>query len=63
MQEGVIISFQDDLDEDDLLAELEEMEQEELDKELMGVGNDPVPDLDLPTPGTSLPGMIFVQKT
>ena len=38
------------------------MEQEELDKELMGVGNDPVPDLDLPTPGTSLPGMISVQK-
>merc|ERR1712227_238609 len=49
------MGMQDDLDEDDLLAELEEMEQEELDKELMGVGNDPVPDLDLPTPGTSLP--------
>ena len=62
MKEGVTIDFQDDLDEDDLLAELEEMEQEELDKELMGVGNDPVPDLDLPTPGTSLPGMISVRK-
>lgn len=62
MQEGVIISFQDDLDEDDLLAELEEMEQEELDKELMGVGNDPVPDLDLPTPGTSLPGINCPKK-
>ena len=40
------------------MAELEEMEQEELDAELLGVGSDPVPDLDLPTPGTSLPGKI-----
>ena len=38
------------------------MEQEELDKELMGVGNDPVPDLDLPTPGTSLPGINCPKK-
>ena len=35
------------------------MEQEELDARLVGVGNDPVPDLDLPTPGTSLPGTFF----
>jgi len=49
------MGMQDDIDEDDLLAELEEMEQEELDAELLGVGSDPVPDLDLPTPGTSLP--------
>ena len=32
------------------------MEQEELDKELVGIGSQPVPDLDLPTPGTSIPG-------
>jgi len=50
------MGFQDDVDEDDLLAELEEMEQEELDKELVGIGSQPVPDLDLPTPGTSIPG-------
>merc|ERR1712212_1307328 len=42
------MGFQEDVDEDDLLAELEEMEQEELNKELIGVGNEPVPDLDLP---------------
>lgn len=49
------MGFQDDVDEDDLLAELEEMEQEELDKELVGIGSQPVPDLDLPAPGTSIP--------
>ena len=35
------------------------MEQEELDAQLVGVGSDPVPDLDLPTPGTSLPGTFW----
>ena len=33
------------------------MEQEELDKELVGIGSQPVPDLDLPAPGTSIPGI------
>merc|ERR1712227_864824 len=52
----------DDVDEDDLLAELEEMEQEELDKELVGIGSQPVPDLDLPTPGTSIPAQPAKQQ-
>ena len=56
----MFFSFQDDVDEDDLLAELEEMEQEELDKELVGIGSQPVPDLDLPTPGTSIPGTFSI---
>merc|ERR1711970_1585141 len=56
------MGMQDDIDEDDLLAELEEMEQEELDAELLGVGSDPVPDLDLPTPGTSLPAALAKKK-
>ena len=38
------------------------MEQEELDKELVGIGSQPVPDLDLPAPGTSIPG-IFSKST
>ncbi|XP_013929431.1 PREDICTED: charged multivesicular body protein 4a [Thamnophis sirtalis] len=32
------VGFGDDVDEDELLAELEEMEQEDLDKELLNVG-------------------------
>jgi len=56
------MGFQDDVDEDDLLAELEEMEQEELDKELVGIGSQPVPDLDLPTPGTSIPAQPAKQQ-
>lgn len=45
--------FGDDLDEDDLLAELEELEQEELDNTLLEVG---VGDVSLPSvPSTSLP--------
>merc|ERR1712235_46224 len=56
------IGFQDDVDEDDLLAELEEMEQEELDKELVGIGSQPVPDLDLPAPGTSIPAQPAKQQ-
>ena len=39
------------------------MEQEELDKELVGIGSQPVPDLDLPTPGTSIPGTFSKRMT
>ena len=39
------------------------MEQEELDKELVGIGSQPVPDLDLPTPGTSIPGIFSKRMT
>lgn len=38
------VGFGDDVDEDELLAELEEMEQEDLDKELLNVG-EPTPEL------------------
>jgi hypothetical protein len=38
------------------------MEQEELDKELVGIGSQPVPDLDLPTPGTSIPAQPAKQQ-
>jgi len=48
------MGFQDDVDEDDLLAELEEMEQEELDKELLEVTPaEPLPSL--PTPSSQVP--------
>merc|ERR1712142_213089 len=48
------MGFQDDVDEDDLLAELEEMEQEELDKELLDVTPaEPLPSL--PTPSSQIP--------
>jgi len=48
------MGFQDDVDEDDLLAELEEMEQEELDKELLEVTPaEPLPSL--PTPSSQIP--------
>lgn len=46
------VAFGSDVDEDELLKELEEIEQEELDKELLGV---PSPDLDLPEPPTGVP--------
>lgn len=39
------VAFGLDMDDDDLMKELEELEQEELDKELLGVGE----------PSTSLP--------
>ena len=46
--------MKDDVDEDDLLAELEEMEQEELDKELLEVTPaEPLPSL--PTPSSQIP--------
>lgn len=38
------VAFGQDVDEDDLLKELEELEQEELDKELLGVAT-PTPEL------------------
>jgi len=51
------IGFGNDVDEDDLLAELDELEQEELDKNLLQVS---VPGLDdLPSiPSTSLPAQV-----
>ncbi|VVC41999.1 Snf7 family [Cinara cedri] len=42
------VAFGTDVDEDELQKELEELEQEELDKELLNTGNTPV--TDLPTP-------------
>ena len=47
------VAFGQDVDEDDLLAELEELEQEELDKELLNVEG--VPDAALPDVPTSEP--------
>merc|ERR1712113_1339186 len=53
------MGFQDDIDEDDLLAELEEMEQEELDNELIGMNNPTtlpdIPAASLPTPAAAVP--------
>jgi len=46
------LAFETDVDEDELLRELEEMEQEELDKDLLGVPNVGV---DLPSPPTTVP--------
>ncbi|XP_006012406.1 charged multivesicular body protein 4b [Latimeria chalumnae] len=49
------VGFGDDVDEDELLAELEEMEQEDLEKELLRVGDEApaelptVPNVQLPT--------------
>ncbi|XP_061429222.1 charged multivesicular body protein 4b-like [Lethenteron reissneri] len=45
------MGMSDDYDEDELMAELEEMEQEELDKELLTVGDDELPSV----PSQSLP--------
>ncbi|XP_076012851.1 charged multivesicular body protein 4b [Genypterus blacodes] len=48
------IGFGEEYDEDDLLAELEELEQEELDKDLLEIGGSQ--DVPLPSvPSTSLP--------
>lgn len=48
----VQVGYGADIDEDDLLAELEELEQEDLDKELLDVGVAPsLPDV----PTASLP--------
>lgn len=48
------VGFGQDADEDDLLAELEELEQEELDKRLLDVGPSPVMD-ELPSVPTAEP--------
>ncbi|XP_057673917.1 charged multivesicular body protein 4b isoform X2 [Corythoichthys intestinalis] len=54
------VGFGEDLDEDELLAELEELEQEELDKNLLDVGAENVP---LPNvPSTSLPSRPAAKK-
>ncbi|XP_061428165.1 charged multivesicular body protein 4b-like isoform X1 [Lethenteron reissneri] len=45
------VGFGDDMDEDELMAELEELEQEELDKELLAVGGSQLPSV----PTASLP--------
>ncbi|XP_071401225.1 charged multivesicular body protein 4b-like, partial [Centroberyx affinis] len=48
------VGFGEDFDEDELMAELEELEQEELDKNLLEVGD--TEDVPLPSvPSTSLP--------
>ncbi|XP_066486518.1 transmembrane 9 superfamily member 1 [Tiliqua scincoides] len=49
------VGFGDDVDEDELLAELEEMEQEDLDKELLNVG-EPTPELPS-VPASRLPSV------
>nr|XP_060638877.1 transmembrane 9 superfamily member 1 [Anolis sagrei ordinatus] len=49
------VGFGDDVDEDELLAELEEMEQEDLDKELLNVG-EPTPELPS-VPASRLPAV------
>lgn len=46
-----------DADEDDLLAELEELEQEGLDEQLLDVGNEPVSNISLPTIPTHTPAV------
>merc|ERR1712141_523489 len=53
------MGFQDDIDEDDLLAELEDMEQEELDNELIGM-NQPTTLPDIPAASLPTPGMILI---
>ncbi|KAM8757714.1 charged multivesicular body protein 4b-like [Acanthopagrus latus] len=55
------VGFGEDYDEDELMAELEELEQEELDKDLLGIeGADDVP---LPSvPSTSLPSRPAKEK-
>ena len=47
------VGFGQDIDEDDLLAELEELEQEEIDKDLLNIG--PVADTKLPDVPRSVP--------
>lgn len=42
------VGFGQDVDEDELLAELEELEQEELDKQLLDVGPSPARTAELP---------------
>uniref|UniRef100_A0A915ALN1 Charged multivesicular body protein 4b n=1 Tax=Parascaris univalens TaxID=6257 RepID=A0A915ALN1_PARUN len=50
------VGFGQDIDEDDLLKELEELEQEELDKQLLNVGPTPATVSSLPeAPTTELP--------
>ncbi|KAL5022290.1 hypothetical protein ScPMuIL_001445 [Solemya velum] len=53
------VGFGQDTDEDDLLAELEELEQEELDEQLLNVR--PVAD-DLPSVPTELPAAVAAHK-
>lgn len=53
------VGFGTDIDEDELMAELEELEQEDVDRELLEVGATPselpdVPTADLPTPATQV---------
>ncbi|XP_025425781.1 charged multivesicular body protein 4b [Sipha flava] len=49
------VAFGTDVDEDELQKELEELEQEELDKELLNTGKTPVTDLPTPAVPTSEP--------
>ncbi|CAN0164869.1 unnamed protein product [Lampetra planeri] len=52
------VGFGDDMDEDELMAELEELEQEELDKELLEVGGSQLPSV----PTASLPSRPATKK-
>lgn len=54
------VAFGQDIDEDELERELEELEQEELDKELLGVG--PTGADELPSPPTALPAAAVANK-
>lgn len=57
------LAFGQDIDEDELERELEELEQEELDKELLGVGPVGVPeDLKVPDVPESLPSGSGVRR-
>uniref|UniRef100_A0A4W3GVE2 Charged multivesicular body protein 4b-like n=1 Tax=Callorhinchus milii TaxID=7868 RepID=A0A4W3GVE2_CALMI len=50
------VGFGDDVDEDDLMAELEEMEQEDLERDLLNVGEENVEDLS-PEALPTVPGL------
>jgi len=54
------VAFGNDIDEDELEKELEELEQEELDKELLGVGG---PATELPEVPTAVPTAELKDKT
>ncbi|XP_059586453.1 charged multivesicular body protein 4a isoform X1 [Alligator mississippiensis] len=53
------VGFGDDVDEDELLAELEELEQEDLDKELLNVGEPELPAV----PSAHLPAVPATKAT
>lgn len=54
------VSFGQDMDEDELERELEELEQEELDKDLLKIGPSPE---EMPSPPTAEPAAIAKTKS